>query len=184
MSGSGISWAVCKSAPCCRQTTTPAPHTQYFTDRMPFLSPNQQRQSTEGMNWFEYGCTLHNAIMHGQALVTGIVHVLKVSCLRGKVWRLRLLVGMLQSARCTRVSYLPSWRLAWRCEPRESEEESQFGHRQRSGIHQVRELLMHTPIESVIYFFLLPKLWIKMCIINVCQFFYMLLKFVLCLSQT
>ena len=26
MSGSGISWAICKSAPCCRQTTTPAPH--------------------------------------------------------------------------------------------------------------------------------------------------------------
>ena len=26
MSGSGISWAVCKSAPRCRQITTPAPH--------------------------------------------------------------------------------------------------------------------------------------------------------------
>jgi len=27
VSGSGISWAICKSAPCCRQITTPA-HTQ------------------------------------------------------------------------------------------------------------------------------------------------------------
>jgi len=26
VSGSGISWAVCNSAPCSRQTTTPAPH--------------------------------------------------------------------------------------------------------------------------------------------------------------
>ena len=47
VSGSGISWAICKSAPCSRQTTTPAP-TQFFTGRMPFLPPNQQRQSTEG----------------------------------------------------------------------------------------------------------------------------------------
>ena len=44
--GSGISWAICKSAPRSRQITTPAPH---HWGRMPFLSPNQQRQSTEGM---------------------------------------------------------------------------------------------------------------------------------------
>jgi len=30
------------------QATTPAPTTQFFTGRMPFLPPNQQRQSTEG----------------------------------------------------------------------------------------------------------------------------------------
>ena len=48
MSGSGISWAICKSAPYCRQITTPAPHHSVFTGRMPFLPPNQQRQSTEG----------------------------------------------------------------------------------------------------------------------------------------
>jgi len=48
VSGSGISWAICKSAPRSRQITTPAPTTQFFTGRMPFLPPNQQRQSTEG----------------------------------------------------------------------------------------------------------------------------------------
>ena len=48
MSGSGISWAICKSAPRSRQITTPAPHHSFFTGRMPFLPPNQQRQSTEG----------------------------------------------------------------------------------------------------------------------------------------
>ena len=49
VSGSGISWAICKSAPRCRQTTTPAPRHSFFTGRMPFLPPNQQRQSTEGI---------------------------------------------------------------------------------------------------------------------------------------
>ena len=48
VSGSGISWAICKSAPRSRQTTTPAPHRSVFTGQMPFLPPNQQRQSTEG----------------------------------------------------------------------------------------------------------------------------------------
>ena len=48
VSGSGISWAICKSAPRSRQITTPAPHHLVFTGRTPFLSSNQQRQSTEG----------------------------------------------------------------------------------------------------------------------------------------
>ena len=48
VSGSGISWAICKSAPRSRQTTTPAPHHSVVTGRMPFLPPNQQCQSTEG----------------------------------------------------------------------------------------------------------------------------------------
>jgi len=30
VSGSGISWAICKSAPCSRQITTPAPHHSVF----------------------------------------------------------------------------------------------------------------------------------------------------------
>ena len=48
VSGSGISWAICKCAPRSRQITTPAPHhSVFFTGRMPFLPPNQQRQSTE-----------------------------------------------------------------------------------------------------------------------------------------
>jgi len=43
-------YTVCKFAPRSRQITTRAPTTQFlqFTDRMPFLPPNQQRQSTEG----------------------------------------------------------------------------------------------------------------------------------------
>ena len=55
VSGSGIRWAICKSALRSRQITTPAPHhSVYFTGRMPFLLPNQQRQSTEGKNGQSY----------------------------------------------------------------------------------------------------------------------------------
>jgi len=35
-------------APRSRQITTSVPHHSVFAGRMPFLSPNQQRQSTEG----------------------------------------------------------------------------------------------------------------------------------------
>ena len=48
VSGSGISWDICKSASHSRQITTPAPHRSFFTGRMPFLPPSQQCQSTEG----------------------------------------------------------------------------------------------------------------------------------------
>jgi len=40
LSSSGISWAICESAPRSRQTTMPAPHHSVFTSRMPFLLPN------------------------------------------------------------------------------------------------------------------------------------------------
>ena len=50
MSGSGISWAICKPTPRSREITTPAPHhLSVFRGRMPFLSPNSQCQSTEGI---------------------------------------------------------------------------------------------------------------------------------------
>ena len=45
VSGSGISWAICKSAPHSRQITM-----HPTTEMMPFLPPSQQRQSTEWMN--------------------------------------------------------------------------------------------------------------------------------------
>ena len=41
MSGSGISWAICKSAPHSIQITMPATHHSVFTGRMPFLPPNR-----------------------------------------------------------------------------------------------------------------------------------------------
>jgi len=41
-------WAVCKSAPCSDRQPHQHPTSLFFTGRMPFLPPNQQRQSTEG----------------------------------------------------------------------------------------------------------------------------------------
>ena len=55
VSGSGISWAICKSAPRSRQIHASTPPLCFFTGQMPFLQPNQQHQSTEGnkqrSNW-------------------------------------------------------------------------------------------------------------------------------------
>ena len=48
VSGSGIRWAICNSAPHSRQITIPEPHRCFFTGWMLFLPPSQQRQSTEG----------------------------------------------------------------------------------------------------------------------------------------
>ena len=41
VSGSGISWAICKSSPHSRHITTPAPHHWVFTGRMLFLPPTR-----------------------------------------------------------------------------------------------------------------------------------------------
>ena len=50
VSGSGICWAICKSAVSAPHLRQPHQHptTHFFTGRMPFLPPNQQHQSTEG----------------------------------------------------------------------------------------------------------------------------------------
>jgi len=49
VSGSGISWATCKSAPRSRQITMSPPIIQFFTGQMRFLPPNQQCQSSEAL---------------------------------------------------------------------------------------------------------------------------------------
>ena len=66
VSGSGISWAVCKSAPCSRQITTPAPHHSVFyrPDALPATQP------TASKHWRDcnYKCNRtekRNAISHG-----------------------------------------------------------------------------------------------------------------------
>ena len=61
VSGSGISWAIRKSAPRSRQITMPAPHHSVFTGRMPFLLPNQQHHSTEGMR-VRWSCGIYAGV--------------------------------------------------------------------------------------------------------------------------
>jgi len=70
-SGSGISWAICRSAPHSRLITTPAPHhSRFFTGRMLFLPPNQQRQSTEG--WIQ---------LHKMQLISALQYSILWLCL-------------------------------------------------------------------------------------------------------
>ena len=47
VSGSGISWTICKSAPCSRQITTPAPHHSVFyrPDALPAAQPTASKHS-------------------------------------------------------------------------------------------------------------------------------------------
>jgi len=63
VSGSGISWAICKSAPRSRQITSQHLTTQFFTGRMPFLPPNQQRQSTEGVHYTTKTASTNSSIL-------------------------------------------------------------------------------------------------------------------------
>jgi len=54
VSGSGISWAVCKYAPRSRKITTPTPHHSVFTGRMPFL-PFKGPEDGEDREWSKEG---------------------------------------------------------------------------------------------------------------------------------
>jgi len=64
VSGSGISWAICKSASCSRQITTPAPHHSVFyrPDALPSTTQptasKHWRQSTEGLSRIKLGLNI------------------------------------------------------------------------------------------------------------------------------
>ena len=76
MSGSGISWAICKSAPRSRQITTPAPHHSVFY-RLDALPAAQPWQSTEGeqcnickQSAENLSCSPNNEKQHKTSLIT------------------------------------------------------------------------------------------------------------------
>ena len=79
--GSGISWTICKSfAPRSRQRTMPVPHHSFFTGWMPFLPPNQQCQSIEGMqniNKTEIQLESIKLPLLGSAAVSPVVNFLR-----------------------------------------------------------------------------------------------------------
>ena len=56
VSGSGISWAVCKSAPRSSQITTPAPHYSVFyrPDALPVAKPTASKHWRHKQNWQHY----------------------------------------------------------------------------------------------------------------------------------
>ena len=116
VSGSGISWTIYKSAPCSRQITCQHPTTQFFTGRMPFLPPNQQRQSTEG-KWYIWS-EVNN---FPDVLLTALPSVLWHCWLGGskgtrpvKNWVVGCWRGYLSGARC-RLAYGPADATATHC---------------------------------------------------------------------
>jgi len=80
--GSGISWAICKSATRSRQITTPAPLHSVFTGRTPFLPPKQQRQSTEGKNQVQLSVIEKNYFLSLFAPIRELSHSQNSQCIR------------------------------------------------------------------------------------------------------
>jgi len=60
--------SICKSAPHADNHAN-IPPLKFFTGRMPFLTPNQQRQSTEGKSKYELNGTLHYELLSEWPLV-------------------------------------------------------------------------------------------------------------------
>jgi len=91
MSGSGISWAICKSAPHSRQMTMPASHHSVFTGQMPllsFLPPNRHRKSTEGHRQrLVVSVTLHSKITLTNSVLILAFCIVNFNCYYMVKWR-------------------------------------------------------------------------------------------------
>ena len=68
VSGSGISWAVCKSAPRSRQITTPAPHHSVFhrPDALPAAQPPKALKANSNHRIMQLKTRLRQALNEGQ----------------------------------------------------------------------------------------------------------------------
>jgi len=88
VSGSDISWNICKSASRSRQITTPAPHhSKFFTGRMPFLPPNQQRQSTK-LTGNEFNITNFRIVTLHRNQSLKQIYVDNNNCFTATTWQL------------------------------------------------------------------------------------------------
>ena len=137
VSGSGISWAICKSANRFRQITMPAPHRSVFYRPNAFLPPNQQRRSNESNSTLYKSTTLQkyqtdqvNKVLCSSMHKTRqdiyvcsnmLPSVLWRCCLGGrkgiwpvKNWEMGCWHGYLSGARC-RLAYGPADATATHC---------------------------------------------------------------------
>ena len=76
MSGSGISWAICKSAPCSRHITTPAPHHSVFyrPDALPAAQP------TASKHWRHYHHNYRTIISLSSEMICAFRSFFSVFC--------------------------------------------------------------------------------------------------------
>ena len=87
VSGSGISWAVCKSAPCSRQKTMPAPHHSdfYRPDALPAAQSTESKHCSRivvQVTWMMglcsfllIYCSLLSVVAHGGSSMIVEVHL-------------------------------------------------------------------------------------------------------------
>ena len=95
MSGSGISWTICKLAPCARQITTPAPHHSVFyrLDALPASQPSALKHWRHSIT---HG--VKSVLPHGESLLVTLVFRCR-TCTWGAWtdWRRRRLAGRCRS---------------------------------------------------------------------------------------
>jgi len=73
VSGSGISWVICKSAPRSRQTTTPAPHHSVFLQAgCPSCRPTNSVKGSKGNQSINIRLLRHDKMQASKGL--GCVH--------------------------------------------------------------------------------------------------------------
>ena len=83
VSGDGISWAICKSAPCSRQITTPAPHHSVFLQAgCPSCRPTNSVKALKAI-------INTNSKLNGSWVTTCSRPVIDLSCTPGGNWSLK-----------------------------------------------------------------------------------------------
>ena len=96
MSGSGVSWAVCKSAPRSRQITTPAPHHSVFyrPDALPATQPTASKHWRQGDWWGDFnGISLTTPVWDDHSLE--LLHSYYWHCLHSMRSRVYVTLGCL-----------------------------------------------------------------------------------------
>ena len=95
VSGSGISWAVCKYSPCFRQTTMPAPHhsVSYRPDALPATQPTVSKHwRHRTLLQYLHNRSLHHACTHKEWESKNVkkwsTFTIKVTCFWDKMYLL------------------------------------------------------------------------------------------------
>jgi len=94
VSGSGISWTICKCAPHCTQITPPAPHHSVFyrPDALPAAQPtvlkHWRHKIYHETNWNDFGltCSKNQWLVLSQCVPTTFIPVSRLSNVKGNFY--------------------------------------------------------------------------------------------------
>ena len=92
MSGNGISWTICKSAPCSRQITTPVPHHSVFLQAgCPSCHPTNSVKALKANVFYSEMhvilCRLNNLLKYIEIVPLAVIVLLKVILEASDHWR-------------------------------------------------------------------------------------------------